>query len=127
MVSVALLSDGEAAVAAEPGDGPLDGPTVAAQAGRGLDAAAGDAVTDPAFMQGPVAVGDVVCLVGVELRGFAAARSAPRLDLRDALHQRFESLAVVEVGGRDAQGQRRPVPAGEDVELRAGLATIDRV
>jgi hypothetical protein len=57
---VALISDGEAAVAAEPGDGPLDGPTVAAQAGRGLDAAAGDAVTDPAFTQGPVAVGDVV-------------------------------------------------------------------
>jgi hypothetical protein len=38
--------DGEAAVAAEPGDGAFDGPAVAAEPLRGLDADAGDAVAD---------------------------------------------------------------------------------
>jgi hypothetical protein len=79
---------------------------VTAEAGRGLDAAAGDAVADTLLAQRGVAVGDVVGLVGVDFRRFAAARATPRPDLRDALNQRFEGLGVVEVRSRDGEGKR---------------------
>jgi hypothetical protein len=98
-----------------------------AEAGRGLDAAAGDAVADPAFAQCTVAVGDVVGLVGVELRGFAPTRAVPGPDLGDALDERLQCLTVMQVRGRDAQGEGQAVPIGEDVDLAARLAAIDRV
>jgi hypothetical protein len=91
-VAIALVSQGQAAVAAEPGDGAFDDPAVPTQPGRRLDAAAGDAVADPAFAQCPVAIGNVVGLVGVDLRWFAAAWSAPGADLREALKERLERL-----------------------------------
>jgi hypothetical protein len=52
VVGVALISDGEAAVAEQPGDRSFDHPTVFAQLLAGLDPFAGDpdddaAVTDP--------------------------------------------------------------------------------
>jgi hypothetical protein len=53
-----------------------------------------------------VAVGDVIGLVRVELRGFPASGAARGADLRDALNERFEGLGVVEVGTGDAEGER---------------------
>jgi hypothetical protein len=46
-----LRSEGEAAVAGEPGEGALDFPAVASQAFGGIDAASCDARRDPAFAQ----------------------------------------------------------------------------
>ena len=48
-VGVALVADGEAAVAGEPGDGAFDLPAVSAEAVAGVDAAAGDARDDAAL------------------------------------------------------------------------------
>lgn len=94
-VAVALVSQGQAAVAAEPGDGALDDPSVSPEPGRRLDAAAGDAIADAPFAQRAVAVGDVVGIVGVDLRRPPAARAEPRADLWDALYERLERLRVV--------------------------------
>lgn len=72
-------------------------------------------------------VGDVVGLVGVDFRGFPATRAAPGSDLGDALDERLERLGVMQVRARDPEREREPVPVGQDVDLRAGLAAIDRV
>lgn len=124
---MAFVSQDQAAVAAEPGDGAFYDPAVAAESGRGFDAAPRDAVADASFAQGPVAVGDVVGLVGVEFRGFAAPGPALGPDLRNALDERLQGLGVVEVRGRDSQNKGQAVPVGEDVDLAARLAAIDRV
>jgi hypothetical protein len=96
-MAVALVSQGQAAVAAEPGDGAFDGPPVSAQAFRGFDADAGDAVADVPLAQEPVVGGDVVGLVRVDLRGLAPPGTAAGPDSGDALDERFEGLGVVEV------------------------------
>jgi hypothetical protein len=126
-LDVALVSQGQAAVAAEPGDGALDGPAAAAEPLRGFDADAGDPVADAPLTQQPVVGGNVVGLVRVDLHGLAPPGSAPGLDLRDALQEWFEGLGVVEVRRRDRQGKRQAGAVGQDVDLRARLAAIDRV
>ena len=50
-VGAALIADGQAAVAVEPGEGPLDDPAVAAQALARIDPLAGDADLDVAARQ----------------------------------------------------------------------------
>lgn len=110
---MALVSDAESAVSAEPGDGGFDDPVVAAEPGRGLDADSGDLVADAPLVQRAVAVGDVV-----GLRGFPATRAAPGSDLRDVLDQRFEGLRVVRVRTRDPECEWQSGEVGQDVRSR---------
>jgi hypothetical protein len=70
-----------------PGKGAFCGPMVAAQAGRGLDAFAGDAVGGAALAQPSPRVVVVASLVGVELSRSASPTSAPGPDWRHALRQ----------------------------------------
>lgn len=104
-MGVAFVADGEAAVAAEPGDGAFDLPTVAAEAFAGVDAAAGDARGDAAGTEPAAVFGGVVPLVGAEFAGPVAARSAAGADRGDAGDQRLQRLAVVGVGGGDPDDQ----------------------
>jgi len=64
VVAVSFVSDGESAVAEEPGDGPFDLPTVSAQAFGGLDPGAGDAWDDAPGAQPGKSFGGVVGLIG---------------------------------------------------------------
>jgi hypothetical protein len=69
----------------------------------------------------------VVALVGVQLRRTPTARAAPGADRRDAPHQRYQDLAVVQVGAGDAQRQGQTGALGDEVDLRALLAPIYRI
>jgi hypothetical protein len=46
-ISAPFVSDGDATEASEPGEGPLDHPSMSAEALAALDAASGDARDDP--------------------------------------------------------------------------------
>src|SRR5690606_34603217 len=98
--------DGEAAVAEEPGDRPLDLPAVPAEAFAGLNAGPCDAGDDAAAARPLQMLGGVVRLVSAELAGAASARTAPRADRGYAQDQRQQCLAVVDVraGHSERQG-----------------------
>ena len=59
-VGVAVVADGEAAVAVEPGKGAFDDPAVAAESGGVLALAAGDERCDAALAEFAAAAGVVV-------------------------------------------------------------------
>jgi hypothetical protein len=48
-------------------------------------------------------------------------------DRGDGVQQRHQQLCVVGVGRGDQHGQRQAAPVAQDVNLRSGLATVDRV
>jgi hypothetical protein len=50
-----------------------------------------------------------------------------RADRRDVIHDRLEHGGVVDVGGSDHGGQRKPTAVADQVDLASRLATIDRI
>lgn len=125
--ALSLVSDGEAAVAEEPGDRPLDLPTVSAEPLARLDARAGDTRDDSAFAQPGQVVGGEVCLVRAELDRPAPAWPAAGADGGYASDQRLEGLAVVGVCSGHGDGQGDAPRLGQHVQFAALLAAIDRV
>jgi len=53
----------------------------------------------------------------MELARSASAGPAAGTDGRDALHERDQCLAVVNVGARDSDGQGQTVAVGDQVDL----------
>lgn len=76
--ALSFVSDGEAAVAEEPGDRPLDLPAVPTEAFAGLDAGPRDARDEPALAQPGQVFGGEVRLVRAEFDG--RRRRGPRRD-----------------------------------------------
>lgn len=127
-VGAALVSGGEPAELVHPCEGALDHPAMATEAGGGLDPLARDARRDApgaALLTAPAAV---VGLVGVELCGpLAGPPSTARAHPRHGVERRRERHAVVAVGARDGQAERRSPVVGDRVALRARLAPVCRV
>jgi hypothetical protein len=111
MFCLAFVAAVKPAAAGEPGHGPLNNPSVAAEPLGGLDPFAGYAVGDAPLAESAAQVVIVVAFVGVQLRWAAATGSVGRTNGRDATHERLKALAVMRVGSRDAQRQRESVPA----------------
>ncbi|WP_280342233.1 hypothetical protein [Nocardia abscessus] len=65
-------------------------------------------------------------LSGVQLAGFASARTAPRAHGGDRFDQWPQRFGIVGVGGRDAHRQWDSRAIGQHVDLGEGLAAIDR-
>jgi hypothetical protein len=101
-------------------------PVSAESFGR-LDAWAGDAGDDATFRHPGQGVGGVVRLVGAELAGVAATRSAPEPYGRDRLYEGLEGLAVVSVRPGHADCQWDALSLGQHVQLAAGFAAVDRI
>lgn len=80
VLGFAFIAAVEAAAAGEPGKGPLNDPAVPAQPVRGLDAPAGDAVTDASLAEPFAQAGVVVAFTAVEFAGLAAAWATPGAD-----------------------------------------------
>jgi len=76
VLSLAFVAAVQTATAAQPGHRALDRPAMPPQPGGGLDAFAGDAVSDASAGEPLAQVAVVVALVGVELAGLAAASAA---------------------------------------------------
>ena len=93
-----LIADPQSPEAIQPGPGAFDRPPVAAQPGRGLNPAAGDAGLDPSPAQLAGATAVIVGLVGMHLAGTAPPAAGGHADRRDVLQHRLQHGRVVGVG-----------------------------
>jgi hypothetical protein len=122
-----LVSDGQAAEAIDPGECALDDPAVTAEPILALDAAAGDAGLDVA----PAAVTPAACVirgfVRVQFLRSATGATALAAEWWHRVENLCEGNTVVGIGAGQNKGERDATPIGDDVALRAGLATIRRV
>ena len=127
-VGAALVADGQASVAGEPGEGTLHHPAVSSEAGAALDATACDARGDATGAALPAAATVVVGLIGVEFARplpWAAAMADP--DPRHGIQGGRQHHAIVPVGPAERQAKRRAAGVRDEVALRAWLAAIRRV
>lgn len=127
MITLAFVSDGEAAVAEEPTDRSLDPPAVTAESFAGLDAGPGDARGDAPLAEPSAVLSGVICLVGPEFDRPTAARSTPGAHRRYPPHQRPQGVGVVNVRAGDADDERKSLRVGQHVQLAALFASVDRV
>ena len=126
-VGPALITDGEAPEAAEPGKRSLHDPTVPAQALTAVDPASGDPSLDPVPSQSFATAWHVIGLVRVEL-GWALARPPPPLpNGRHSIDQLLEDAAVVNVGCGKPDGKRDAIGICDEVPLRARPTAVRRV
>lgn len=123
----AFVAAVEPTTAGQPGHRSLHHPAVPPQTLRGLDAPTGDAVAYAALREPSAQVVIVVSLVAVEFFGPSAARAAVGTDRRDTAHQRYQPLAVMDVGRGDPKRQRQPVAVGDKVDFRSALAPVGRI
>ena len=123
-VGAALVADGEAAEAADPGECALDHPAVSSQTLAVLDAAPGDAGNDVALAAFAPAALVIVGFVGVPLAGPAAGPPARALEWGHGVQHGFHHGGVVAVGPGQADGQRSAVAVGEDMALGARTPTV---
>ena len=126
-VASAFVACDEPAEAVDPGEGAFDDPPVAAQLLAGLDAASCDAESDPATAARLSAPPMVVSLVGVELVRSASRPAGLATDRRDAVEQFLKRHTIVGVGTGQDEGERKAVPVGDQVALRAEPASVGRV
>jgi hypothetical protein len=97
-VLAALVSDGEAAELAQPGEGAFDHPAMAPKPFAGVDPCAGDPHLDSASPQEATTARDVVGLVGMELGGALPWATAWALDVRNGVDHCLEDRTVVAIG-----------------------------
>lgn len=126
-VEPALVADGEAAEAVDPGECALDDPPVLAQPLAALDATARNPVFDPAPEAGAAAAAMIIGLVGVQLVWPATRPARLASDGRDRVEQVLEGPAVVSVGAAQQEGERDAASVGDEVALGARLAAVRRV
>lgn len=126
-VSVTFVADGEAPELIDPGEGPLDHPSVLAEMLGAVDAPPGDAGRDAPLAQVLAAAVEVVALVGVELFWPLAGTATPLANRVERIDHRGQRHAVVPVGPGQDDGERQALSVDHDVPLGARLAAISRV
>ena len=126
----ALVADGEAAIAGEPGQRAFDDPPVPAQLRAGVDATAGDTDLDVAGAQHLATAREVVRLISVEpVRAFPRAPrvSCGTADGRHRIHQHGELGGVVPVGGAEVGYQGHTVTVHDQVAFGPWFPPVGRV
>ena len=126
-IGTALVADGQATEAVQPGERALDHPAMLSQSFAGVDAFARYTAGDVSTPQGLPTPGNVVGLIGVQLLGPLAPSPVRLLNGRDGIQQIREDDRVVAVGATEDCGQRHPAAIGQDVPFGAGFATIGGV
>lgn len=124
----AFVAHGQAAETVEPSVGPLDDPAVTAEFLAALDTLAGDARDDAACTTLLPPDPCIVSFVGVQLvrpvpRSAAPTRAQRRNGIEGGRHLR----AVVPIGARQEEAERRAAGICDEVALRARLAPVRRV
>ncbi len=122
-----LVADREAPELAEPGQGALHHPAMAAQSSAGLDTPAGDPCPDPPAAQGLAAARLVVGLIGMQLGGSPSPLAGWAPDRRDGVEHLLERDAVVPIGAGQACRERGAPAVDHHVALGARLGPVRRV
>ena len=126
-VEPALVADGEAPEAIQPGVRALDHPPMAPERGARVDLLPRDAADDaPHAARGPTA-GNVIGLIRVHLRRTVTSVPLRRTDAGDRIEDRLEGHGVVPVRRPEHYGQRDPRGVRNNMALRARFALICRV
>lgn len=122
----AVVADEQPLEVVQPGEGALDNPADAAEAGAMLGLAAGDLGADAQASQlAPVLV-VVVAAVSGDTVGPLARTARLAAHRRDALNERNQLGDVVAVAARHRPGERDPGRVYEKVMLGAGSGSINR-
>src|SRR6266542_6046036 len=110
----------------EPGEGALDDPAVAAEAGAVLGLAAGDLRDDAALAELAAVAVVVVTAVGADPLGSLPGPTDPAPHRRDAVDEWDQLGAVVAVAARERPGERDPLPLDQEVVFGAVSGSINR-
>ena len=122
----AVVADEQPFELVQPGEGPLDDPAVAAEAGAVAGTAAGDLRGDAAAAELAAVFVVVVAAVGAEPVGPPARPADFAADGRDTVDERDQLGDVVTVAAGDGPGERDPGRVYEKVMLRAVSGSINR-
>ena len=125
-VGAAVVTNEQSFVVVEPGEGALDDPTNAAEAGAVLGLATRDLRFDPTRAELTAVLVMVVAAVGDDPVGAAAWPTDLAAHRRDALDERDQLGDVVAVAAGDRPGKRDPGRVYEKVMLRAVSGSINR-
>ena len=125
-VGAAVVADEESFELVQPGEGALDDPAVASEAGAVFGLATGDLTRDPSLAElaplRPVVVG-AVCGEAI----WSPARPPDSATYRrDAIDERDQLRDVVAVAARERPGERDPGRVDEEVVLGAVSGSINR-
>ena len=125
-LGAAVVTNEQSFVVVEPGEGALDDPTNAAEAGAVLGLATRDLRFDPTGAELTAVLVMVVAAVGDDPVGAAAWPTDLAAHRRDALDERDQLGDVVAVAAGDRPGKRDPGRVYEKVMLRAVSGSINR-
>ena len=125
-VGSSFVADAQAAVLVEAGEGALNDPALAAEAGAVFAALLGDQRSDPFAAQ--VVAGCLPLVAAVAEDGSRAAFRPAALAAhgRNRLDERDQLGAVVAVGGGEQAGEWDPAGVRDQLVLGAALAPVDR-
>src|SRR6266542_5951507 len=110
----------------EPGEGALDDPAVAAEAGAVLGLAAGDLRDDAALAVLAAVAVVVVTAVGADTLGSLPGPTDLAAHRRDTIDERDQLGDVVAVAAGERPGERDPLPLDQEVVLGAVSGSINR-
>jgi hypothetical protein len=125
-VCAAVVADEEPFVVVEPGEGALDDPADAAEAGPVFGLAARDLGFDAAGAEFAAVLVVVVAAVGGNPFWPSARPANLAAHRRDTLYERHELRDVVAVAAGQRPGERDPGRVYEQVMLRAASGSINR-
>jgi len=125
-VAAAFVADEQSLEVVQPGEGALDDPAVASEAGAVLGLPACDHGLDAALADETPVLVVVVAAVGEDAVGTPPWPAATATDRRHRVEQRDQLGDVVAVAARDREGERDPGRVDEEMLLRAGAASVDR-
>ncbi len=125
-VAAAVVADEKSFELVEPGEGALDDPAVAAEAGAVLGLAPRDLGCDAAPSEIAATAVVVVASVGADTIGSAARPADFAAYRRDTVDERDQLGAVVAVATRERPGERDPCRVDEEMVLGAVSGSINR-
>ncbi len=125
-VVAAVVADEESFELVEPGEGALDDPAVAAEAGAVFGLAPGDLGPDPELAELAAVLVVVVAAVGGDPVRPAAWATDSAAHRRYPFDERDQLCDVVAVAAGDRPGERDPGRVYEKVMLRAVSGSINR-
>ena len=125
-VGSAFVANGETAKPGDPGERPLNDPSVFSEMGAALDTFSGDTMHDAAVTAGPATARVIVSFVGMEFS--RAATWAPPLPTKrwNGVKEWFEQSAIMNIGATQQDGEWSTLSIRDDVPFCARAPAVRR-